>query len=201
MSGTSMIRVAMDQLGSTEPSTSVAARRFSPVRDANSRRVPVLYAGEDLGWALGETVFHDPAHDAVDPTEVVRADLLTLRSAPTGIAADAVLADLTDTALQAHGYHRDDVVNTAADSYGLTRLWSQYAWESTTSAGVVWNSRRSPDRLSFMLFVNPPRAADRTRALNRRVHIQVVSQPVPLYEGDGLAAVMAAAASRNVTVI
>jgi hypothetical protein len=67
--------------------------------------------------------------------------------------------------------------------------------------GVVWNGHRSPDRLSLRLFVNPPRAADRGRALNRRDHLQVVSPPVPLYDGDGLAAVMAAAASRNVTVI
>jgi RES domain-containing protein len=199
--GTSMVRVAMDQLGSTEPSTIAAARRFSPVRDASSRFVPVLYAGQDLGCALGETVFHDLADDAVDPAEVFRADLLTLRAGTIAIAADAELADLTDKALQAYGYHRHEVVNTSVDSYGLTRLWGQYAWENTTSAGLVWNSRRSPDRLSFMLFVNPPRAADRRRAFNRRDHLRVVSPPVPLYDGDGLAAVMAAAAARNITVI
>jgi hypothetical protein len=52
-----------------------------------------------------------------------------------------------------------------------------------------------------MLFVDPPRAADRGRALIRRQHLEVVSPPIPLYDGDGLAAVMAVAAERNVTII
>ena len=52
-----------------------------------------------------------------------------------------------------------------------------------------------------MLFIDPPRAADRARALSRRGHLDVVSPPEPLYDGDGLAAVMAAAAERNVTVV
>jgi hypothetical protein len=73
-----MVRIAVDQLGSTEPSSSPGPRRFSPVRDRNSRRVPVLYAGPDLGWALGETVFHDRGDDPTRPAEVLRVDLLAL---------------------------------------------------------------------------------------------------------------------------
>ena len=38
----------------------------------------------------------------------------------------------------------------------MTRLWGQHTWDATSSKGLVWNSRRSPDRLSIMLFVNPP---------------------------------------------
>jgi hypothetical protein len=52
-----------------------------------------------------------------------------------------------------------------------------------------------------MLFVNPPDPGDRVRGLSRRANLVVVSPPVPLYDGDGLAAVMTAAAARNITVI
>jgi len=196
-----MVRVAVDQLGSTEPSSSAAPRRFSPVRDVASRRVPVLYAGADLECALGETVFHDLPDDTRAPAEVFRSDLLALRAGTIAVRVGGVLADLTVDALAGYGYRRGEVIDTPPDAYPVTRLWGQHAWETTRCAGLVWNSRRSPERLSFMLFVNPPQASDRRRALIRRQHLEVVSPPLPLYDGDGLAAVMTAAAHRNVTVI
>jgi hypothetical protein len=52
-----------------------------------------------------------------------------------------------------------------------------------------------------MLFVDPPRLADRPRALSRKRHLDVVSPPVPLHDGTGLASAMEVAAERNVTVI
>ena len=94
-----MVRVAVDQLGSTEPSSSPAPRRFSPVRDENSRRVPVLYTGADLACALGETVFHDLGDDPSSPAEVFRADLLALRAGTIAVTVDCQVADLTDAGL------------------------------------------------------------------------------------------------------
>jgi hypothetical protein len=196
-----MVRVAIDNLGSTEPSTSAAARRFSPVRDVGSRRVPVLYAGADLGCALGETVFHDLSDDPTSPAEVFRADLLTLRAGTIALKVDVELADLTDVALGGYGYGRDEVIDTAPGEYRVTRLWGQHAWDTTMCAGLVWNSRRSPARHSFMLFVDPPRPADRSRSVSRKRHLDVVSPPVPLHDGAGLASVMHVAAEHNVTVI
>ena len=196
-----MVRVAIDNLGSTEPSTSTSARRFSPVRDASSHRVPVLYAGADLACALGETVFHDLSDDPSSPDEVFRADLLSLRASAIALTVDVELADLTDAALERYGYGRELVINTATEEYVVTRLWGQHAWDKTTCSGLVWNSRRSPGRLAFMLFVDPPRPADRARAISRKHDLDVVSPPVSLYDGAGLASVMDVAASRNVTVI
>jgi hypothetical protein len=196
-----MVRVAVDQLGSTEPSSRSTLRRFSPVRDGNSRRIPVLYAGANLACALGETVFHDLGDDPSTPAEVFRADLLALRAGMIAITVDCQLADLTDRSLANYGYRRQDVIDTEAAEYPITRRWGQHAWDTTGLAGLVWNSGRSPSELSFMLFIDPPRAADRARALSRRGHLDVVSPPEPLYDGDGLAAVMAAAAERNVTVV
>ena len=171
------------------------------MRDDTSHRVPVLYAGADLACALGESVFHDLPDDLQHPAEVFRADLLSLRAATITVTTDANLADLTDDALAGYGYTRVDVIDTPASGYPTTRRWAQHAWDTTECAGLVWNSRRSPELLSFMLFVNAPRPADRHRALRRRRQIEVVSPPLPLYDGDGLTAVMNAAAARNVTVV
>lgn len=146
-------------------------------------------------------MFHDLPDDADDPAEVFRADLLSLRAATITITTDITLVDLTDEALADHGYGRPEVIDTPPSSYPTTRRWGQLAWDSSTAAGLVWNSRRSPERLSFMLFVGPPRPADRPRALNRRRQLEVVRPPLPLYDGDGLSAVMDAAVARNVTVV
>ncbi|MGC8512929.1 MAG: RES family NAD+ phosphorylase [Acidimicrobiales bacterium] len=196
-----MVRVAVDQLGSTEPSSSPTPRRFSPVLDRNSRRIPVLYAGASLACALGETVFHDLGDDPSTPGEVFRSDLIAVRSGTIALGVDCRLANLTDGALADYGYRRDEVIDTQAAEYPVTRRWGQHAWDTTGLAGLVWNSRRSPGELSFMLFVDPPRPVDRARALRRREHLDVVSPPLALYDGPGLAAVMLAAAERNVTVV
>lgn len=85
-----------------------------------------------------------------------RADLLTLRASTVAVDVDLELADLTDAALAGYGHARGDVVDTPPDAYPITGRWGQHVWDTTTCAGAVWNSRRSPDRLSFMLFVGAP---------------------------------------------
>jgi hypothetical protein len=150
---------------------------------------------------LGETVFHDLPDDSATQAEVFRADLLTLRAGTIGLAADVDLADLTDAGLAGYGFARTEVVDTMPSQYPVTRRWGQHLWETTTCAGLVWNSRRTPDRLAVMLFVDPPGVRNRSRSIGRRRGLSAVEAPIPLYDGDGLAAVMEAAASRNVTVV
>lgn len=198
-----MTRIATDALGATEPSASLAPRRFSPVFGAPAEPTPVLYAGEDLGCALGETVFHDLPDDASTPAELFRADLVTLRASVIEVKRDIQLADLTDEVLEQLGYERDEVIATPPIDYAVTRLWGQLAWDSGEVNGLVWNSRRSPDRLSFMLFVHENGGAPARFApqLGRRSDLDCVSAPVPLYDGPGLAAVLDQALARNVTVV
>ena len=87
-----------------------------------------------------------------------RPDLLALGPGTIAVTIDCHLADLTDAALAAYGYRRGEVIDTTAQEYPVTRRWAQYTWAATTCTGLFWNSRRSHHRLSFMLFVNLPRA-------------------------------------------
>jgi RES domain len=199
--GTELSRVAIDNLGTTEPSASPTLRRFSPVLDRSGAIVPVLYAGDSLACALGETVFHDLNDDPAVDAAIFRADLLTLRAGTLALGRLLELVDLTDASLPALGYGRRDVVDTPPTDYPVTATWGQAAWDTTRAAGIVWNSRRHPDGLSYLLFVDPSRPADRPRAARRREDLLVVSPPLALYDGDGLGEVLTAASDRNVTVL
>lgn len=187
-----------DEVGTTEPSTSGRLRRFSPIEDSGVR-VPVLYAGQDLACALAETVFHDLEDDPTVAQEIFRADLLTLRAGTIELLRDVRLADLRDAALATYGVTRQEVVGTGPDEYETTRLWGQAIWDGTDVEGLAWNSRRSPQYLSILLFMGSPGRA--RRGVDRRADLRAAAAPLPLHEGRGLGEVMTAATTRNVTVI
>lgn len=194
--GTLLVRVSTDALGTTEPSSAETARRFSPIR-TKAGNVPVLYAGEDLGCALGETVFHDLDDNPAVPQEVLRSDLLTLRAGTMGLRRAVLVADLRDAALASYGVTRAQVIAAPPLDYPVTRLWAQHAWDAGEVDGLVWSSRRSPERLSYLLFM--PLAG--ARGVRRRRDVDAGAAPVPLFDGPGLGEVMTAATARNITVV
>jgi hypothetical protein len=146
-------------------------------------------------------VFHDLDDDPAVPATVFRADLLTLRAGTLRLRRSVHLVDLTDPALAALGLARTEVIDTSPADYPTTATWGQAAWDRSTAAGIVWNSRRSGEQLSFLLFVDPPRATDAVRALSRLRDLEVDQPPLPLYDGDGLGEVLTAASAHNVTVV
>lgn len=196
LAGTTMVRVCTDALGTTEPSTADTGRRFSPVRTAGGN-VPVLYAGQDLGCALAETVFHDLEDDPAVPQEILRSDLLTLRAGTLRLRRDVVVGDLRDAALTSYGLARVQVTAAATVDYPVTRYWCQRVWDTGRLDGIVWNSRRSRERLSYLLFL--PTGGQ--RGVRRRHDVEAAAPPVLLFDGPGLGAVMTAASARNVTVV
>lgn len=157
----------------------------------------MLYAGEDLVCALGETGFHDLDDDPAVPQEVLRADLLTLRAATLMVRRELVLADLRDATLAEYGTTRAAVTATAPAGYPVTRGWAQLAWDAGGFDGLVWNSRRSAHRLSYVLFM----PAVGPRGVRRRRDLDAAGPPLPLFDGPGLGAVMTAASDRNVTIV
>jgi hypothetical protein len=190
------VRISTDALGATEPSRSTLPRRFSPVRDVDAV-VPVLYAGQDLTCALGETVFHDLDDDPRIAQEVLRADLLTLRASTLEVRRDLILGDLRDPALSTYGVTREQVVATSPAAYPTTAQWAQHAWAHDDVDGLVWHSRRCQERLAFVLFL----PYDGERGVRRRRDLDAAAPPLPLWDGPGLGQVMTAASNRNVTLV
>lgn len=198
---TVVVRISRDGRGAHEGNRGIRLSRFGPVHDASTgRTVPILYAGEDIWCALAETVFHDvPDNPAIGAIVHLR-DLVDMRASylTTPLLR---LADLTDDALVRYGTSRDKVTGTSRHQYAETRLWAQDVWDRTRLNGLVWNSRRSPDRLSFMLFLrDPDESGDLApdRCVNR--YSLDCDQPLPLHSGGGLDLVAQAALDRNVTL-
>lgn len=194
--GSTLTRVSTDALGTSEPSAADTRRRFSPV-STKEGNVPVLYAAEGLMCALGETVFHDLDDDSFVPQEVLRSDLLTLRAGTLNVVRALLLGDLRDPALASYGVAREQVIATRPQDYPVTRRWAQHAWDAGDLDGIGWNSRRTPEGLSFMLFM----PASGSRGVRRSRDLDVAGPPLALFDGPGLGQVMTAASQRNVTVV
>lgn len=122
------------------------------------------------------------------------------RSSQIEIRRSLELADLTDSALARLGYSRADVIATAGldPDYPITSKWGQCVWDTTRYAGIVWNSRRSKDKLAYMLFIQTSR---QDRVVHRSSDFETTAGPVPLETGGGYGAVLDAASRRNVDVI
>jgi len=162
-----------------------------------SGNVPVPYAGQDVGCALGETVFHDLADDPWLQQAVLRSDLLTLRASTMSTTRDVALADLWDQTLTSYGSHREHVIATGPTAYPVTQLWSQRAWDDGVADGLVWNSRRTRNRLTFLLFM--PYGG--RRGVNRRRDIDAAAPPLSLFDAPELGEVMTAASANAITVL
>lgn len=79
----------------------------------------------------------------------------------------------------------------------MSRLWGQRVWDDGVADGRVWNSRRTRDRLAFLLFMPD----EGRRGVKRRRDIDAAAPPNVLFDGLGLGEVMTAASARNITVV
>lgn len=185
-------RVAIDNLGGTEFSSSSTPKRFSPVLAPDQTVVPVLYAATTLDGAIAETIFHDTEDDPNHRGAVLRSSFYNKRASVLSTQRDLTLVDLTDAALPALGLTRAALIATMPDAYPSTRLWGQYAHDQFANAdGIQWTSRRDTARsTAVMLFGD---------GVNRRA--LATGRPAPLYDGAGLEAVLVVATAMNVTVV
>ena len=196
--GTRLWRVMIDQLGSTEPSTSENPTRFTPVRDDTGSVVPALYLGDSLGCALCETVLRGQGDAQVLTGRLESYRINTHRASVLRLGRDVVLADLRDVALTSCGLSRDDVM-TGPGGYSETVRWSQHVWDSTQHSGLVWNSYRDPRRLSYLLFVDDgERWTDRRRVHRRDL---AAERPLVLNSEEGPQAVMSECRALNVVYV
>jgi uncharacterized protein YjiS (DUF1127 family) len=192
--GQPLLRVAIDNLGSTEFANTTRPRRFAPVITLDGDNVPVLYAGSTDRCALAESTFHDVPDDISTRTQVSAARLRAMRLSTLRSEVDLRLADLTDRALPDLGVTRAELIGCGPAAYPATALWGTAAWQ-TGFDGVVWNSRRSPTDLSVILFAG---RVDR--------YALVADEPLPLAPDTpnhvpGYYRVLELAAELNVTII
>lgn len=113
------------------------------------------------------------------------------------VRRELVLANLRDAALAGYGTTCATVTATTPADDPVTRQSAQLAWDAGGLDGLACNSRRSADRLSYVLFM----PTGGPRGVWRRRDLDAAGPPLPLFDGPGLGAVMTAASYRNVTIV
>lgn len=166
--------------------------RFSPIRDADERIIPTLYAGTSLDCALMETIFHDvPFVSGFKPLSIKKmvGQIHTVFKANV----DFKLVDLGTIALRRLGVDRAHLIDTTKWHYPETRKWAERFYAQFRDVhGLRWTSRQDDSSQAVMLFG--------TRASSKDL---VVSGPsAPLLAGDlASAAVINLAMRIGVTLV
>ena len=127
--------------------------RFSPIMDAQGRRIPTLYGGSSFDCAAMETVFHDvsfaPGFKSYDKTRKLEGHMHS--QVQPGV--DLVLADLRGKALRKLGISRRQLIDTEKDRYPTTRKWAQAIHARCPDVqGLCWTSRQDDSAQAAMLF-------------------------------------------------
>lgn len=134
--------------------------RFAPLRDANGRCIPTLYAATSYECAAHETAFHEIQHDADRKT--VRLDtIVRLDHSALSTARELTLAALFEPDLNRWGLTRRDLIDTYASAYAATARWAMAIHDADTEIdGLVWTSRRCDPERAFVFFGDRVRADD-----------------------------------------
>lgn len=126
--------------------------RFSPVRDGAGRPIPTLYGGTSMACAAMESVFHDVPFVAGLKT-YDRTRFESQRYSVIAPQRDLILADLSNVHLRKLGVGRTQLIDTEADCYPYTRLWSTAIHEQCRDVdGLCWVSRQHDRETAVMLF-------------------------------------------------
>lgn len=142
-----------------DPEAGNPGSRFAPIMSAGSF-VPTLYAGDSVGVAAFETIFHD-----IDPEEPFRtvsmSQLSSLDYSVLTTTRELVLTSLFQPDLKKLGLARRDLIDCPASQYHLTRPWSEAIHDAPQrSAGLIWTSRQFDEGRACMLYGTGEQAAD-----------------------------------------
>lgn len=165
--GTKLHRIHNDRWGPAtfnpgaliDPTNGNTGSRFAPFQ-SGGQFVPTLYAGDSLGVAALETVFHD-----INPAEpfktVSMSQLSALHYSVVTLIADIEVTRLFEPDLKKLTLTRRELIDCPASEYVRTRTWSKAIYESPFNlCGMTWTSRHFDEGRAYMLF-GPPRLSSR----------------------------------------
>jgi hypothetical protein len=191
-SGRPFVRCHHIRFGATEFNPGLGlAGRFHPFADGESRKVPSLYAADNLDDALSETVFHDvPVRGP--GKGVTKLALQPMVVSTLACERELSLVQLYGFGLSRLGLSRAELIETASEEYERTAAWAQALHASDERIdGLLWVSRQNDASLALVLF------GDRVA----RATLQVVEAPQPLYFSPGYDEIQRAAGLAGITII
>lgn len=164
--------------------------RFHPFTDGEGKRVPTLYAADDLEGALSETVFHNvPVRGP--RKRVAKLALQPMIASVLACDRDLTLVKLYGPGLSRLGVSRAELIETTPEHYERTAAWAQALHASDASIdGLIWVSRQNDATQALVLF------GDRVE----RSSLQVIEAPKPLYFSPGLDEAQRLANQADITI-
>jgi hypothetical protein len=164
--------------------------RFRPF-PASGSAIPTMYGSDKLDGALGESIFHDtPAGGG--SWVIARSDLLGQLRTMLVPKRNLELVDLTGWSFKRLKITGRTLVECEPDEYPTTAAWAERFHSSKVRPdGIYWMSRQFDKAAAFILF------GDRVASEDLRV---VLDETLPLWQGDGLDEVLAAAEHADVTI-
>jgi hypothetical protein len=165
--------------------------RFAPLHRNDGTAIPTLYGATTVAGALSESVFHDVPYRGRGKR--IFASRLNGLALSTLIVTEPIrLAHLAGLGLRRLGVRRRDIIESGPGSYAETAAWALALYACAVApSGLLWVSRQDDTANALVLF------GDRLPAAS----LQVVSSPVPLDVGPGLALVDDAATLGAITVV
>lgn len=126
--------------------------RFAPIRDAERRRIPVLYAGRTFEVAAYESLFH-----AIGPGHELRTwpagKLTHLAHSTLETGRDLDLAPLFQRNLTGWNVSDLEIIKAPARYYRDTARWAEAVHRSILGAsGMVWISNREGNDRCYIFF-------------------------------------------------
>ena len=171
---------------------SAVSGRFRPLYCGGEKPVPTMYGASRIDGALGETVFHDVPGGG-HAWSLPRASLYGRLRTVLVPQRQLRLLDLTGWAHKALKIDGRGLVDCGPSEYPTTAQWAE-RFHSAPEApdGLYWRSRQFDGSFALILF------GDRVAEADLR---PVLDETVPLWQGDGLDEVLAAAERANVTIL
>ena len=129
-----------------------APTRFAPIRDAERRCVPSLYAASSVEAAIHETVFHDVpagARRATVPATLVRGRAHGRLEVRRGLR----LASLRAPDLRRWRIAQDSLIGAPPGHYAETARWAAAIHRLFPAVeGLVWTSGRCDPESAYLFF-------------------------------------------------
>ena len=130
----------------------LANARFSPLMDGTGSVIPTIYAAHTFDGAAMETVFHDVPY-APGPKQFSRSRLQNQKYSRIEVTQTLILADLTSKSLRSMGIQRNQLIDTEADQYPVTREWARVIHAQYPNVqGLLWVSRQDDTDRAVVLF-------------------------------------------------
>ena len=134
--------------------------RFSPITNAEGRRIPVLYAGRTFEVSAYESLFHAVSPNQDTPT-LPASKLAALVHSTLETKRDLVLAPLFRRNLIGWKVSDLEIVKAPARYYRQTARWAEAVHRSITeAAGMVWISNREGSERCYVFFGDRVKESD-----------------------------------------